>query len=257
MSTIYLKSKSEIEKMRRASGIVAEVLQSLSEMVLPGVTTLELDRVAGELTVKRGAKPAFLGYPSSAAGAGPFPGVICASVNSAIVHGIPNAVPLVEGDIVSIDYGCVCDDFFGDAAVTVPVGRISTEAELLLKVTRDSLSDAIEHCVAGRRIGDISQAVQSRVERNGFSVVREFVGHGIGRSMHEQPQVPNFGRAGQGRILRPGLVIAIEPMVTAGTFETKLLEDGWTAVTRDGSLAAHFEHTVAITESKPLILTQA
>lgn len=257
MSNIQLKSKSDIEKMRRACGIVREVLQALTEMVAPGITTADLDAKALELTKARGATPAFLGYPSANAGVKPFPGVICASLNEAIVHGIPNSRPLREGDILSIDYGCMIDGFFGDSATTVAVGKISDVAAKLLKVTEGSLQRAIEQCLPGNRIGDISHAVQSYVEQHGFHVVREFVGHGIGRAMHEAPQVPNFGPSGQGRPLRPGLVIAIEPMVTVGTFETKLLDDGWTAITKDASLAAHFEHTVAITESKPLVLTSS
>ncbi len=254
--SIQLKSKAEIEIMRKAGMIVYEVLQVLREMVAPGVTTLDLDRKALELTEKAGAKPAFLNYPASNRKAPPFPGVICASKNDAIVHGIPDSVPLKEGDIISIDYGCTFEGFYGDSATTVPVGKIEPLHEKLLQVTEQSLQDAITQCQAGNRIGDIGYAVQSRVEKHGFGIVREFVGHGIGRAMHEPPHVPNFGAAGQGRILKPGLVIAIEPMITTGSFETKLLEDGWTAVTRDGSFAAHFEHTVAITDSGPYVLSR-
>lgn len=254
--TIQLKSKAEIEIMRRANLIVREVLDTLAAMVVPGVTTADLDAKARELTEKAKARPAFLGYPSHSSTVPPFPGVICASVNSAIVHGIPNNKALVEGDIVSIDYGCEIDGYFGDAALTVAVGKISDEAQKLLRVTQESLADAIACCYAGKRIGDISYAVQKKVETNGFSVVREFVGHGIGKEMHEPPHVPNYGSPGQGRVLKPGMVLAIEPMVCLGRFETKILEDGWTAVTKDGSLSAHFEHSVAITESGPYILSK-
>lgn len=254
--TIQLKSKEEIETLRRANMIVFEVLETLTEMIVPGVTTRELDRKAGELTKKRGAISAFLGYPSNAPDVPPFPGVICASVNEQIVHGIPNDTPLKEGDVLSVDYGCQLDGFFGDSARTIPVGTIRPEVQRLLEVTEQALEDAIRQCQVGNRIGDISHAVQEQVENNGFGVVREFVGHGIGRNMHEPPHVPNFGRPGQGRVLKPGLIVAIEPMVTAGSFETKLLDDGWTAVTRDGSLAAHFEHSVAITEGGPYVLSR-
>lgn len=254
--TIQLKNKAEIELMRRANLVVFEVLQALREMVKPGVTTKDLDHYAAELTEKHGAKPAFLGYPASSRNAPDFPGVICASVNEEIVHGIPGTRPLKEGDIISIDFGCVVNGFFGDSAVTVPVGKINAEAEKLLEVTKLSLDDAIKECYSGNRIGDISHAVQSRVEAAGFGIIREFVGHGIGRAMHEPPHVPNFGQSGQGRVLKPGLVLAIEPMVTAGSYETKILDDGWTAVTKDGSLAAHFEHSVAITEGEPYVLSR-
>ncbi|MFN8390910.1 MAG: type I methionyl aminopeptidase [Bdellovibrionota bacterium] len=253
---IQLKTKAEIEIMRKANMIVFEVLQELAAMVAPGVSTKDLDRKAADLTKKHGAKSAFLGYPASSRSVPDFSGVICASRNEEIVHGIPNDKPLGEGDIISIDYGCVFEDFYGDSAVTVPVGKISEKAEKLLQVTRQSLEDAIKQCYSGNRIGDISNAVQTRVEAVGFGIIREFVGHGIGRAMHEPPHVPNFGQIGQGRVLKPGLVIAIEPMVSAGSFETRILEDGWTAVTKDGSLAAHFEHTVAITEGEPYVLSR-
>lgn len=253
---IDLKSPRDIETMRTANLIVYEVHQILKEMVVPGVTTRDLDRKAKELTLARGAIPAFLNYPAHASNVAPFPGVICSSRNEEIVHGIPNDVPLKEGDIISIDYGCCFEGFFGDSAVTHGVGKISADAVRLLDVTKHSLEDAIRECIVGKRIGDISNAVQRRVESEGFGVVREFVGHGIGRKMHEPPSIPNFGRAGQGRVLRAGMVLAIEPMVTAGSFETVLMEDGWTASTRDGSLAAHFEHTVAITEKGPDVLSR-
>lgn len=254
--SIALKSKAELQLMRDAGAVVREVLEELRRMVKPGVTTLELDRRATEITKARGAVSAFLNYPAAQTGVIPFPGVICASPNEVIVHGIPGNRKLEEGDIISIDYGCSLNGYFGDSAITVPVGNISAQAQRLLSVTEQALEAAIGQCVAGNRIGDISFAVQSLVESNGFGVVREFVGHGIGVAMHEEPHVPNFGRRGQGRLLQPGMVLAIEPMVTAGRFETKLLDDGWTAVTKDGSFAAHFEHTVAITEGRPLVLTR-
>ncbi len=254
--SIQLKSKDEIEIMRRANMIVYEVLNVLAEMVKPGVTTKELDQKAHELTLARGAKAAFLNYPGPSKQIVPFPGVICASVNDVIVHGIPNEVPLKEGDILSIDYGCCLEGYFGDSAVTVPVGTVTEKAKKLLEVTQQSLQDAITQCVAGNRIGDISSAVQRCVEGNGFAVVREFVGHGIGRALHEPPHVPNFGAPGQGRVLRPGMVLAIEPMVTTGSYEARLLDDGWTAVTKDGGLAAHFEHSIAITDGAPYVLSR-
>jgi len=253
--SIILKSKQEIDLMRRAGAVVYEVLMTLKEMVAVGVTTRMLDDEAKRLTAKAGAVSAFLNYPASNPKVIPFPGVICSSKNEVIVHGIPDDVPFKEGDIISIDYGCSLNGWFADSAVTVGVGEITPAAEKLLKATKDSLRLAIEECLPANRIGDISSAVQKRVEKEGFSVVREFVGHGIGQAMHEAPAVPNFGQAKQGRALRPGMVIAIEPMVTAGSPDAKVLEDGWTAVTRDGSLAAHFEHTVAITEGKPVIIT--
>lgn len=254
--TVHLKSRAEIELMRKANMITFEVHEALAEMVAPGITTLDLDRKAAELTKKLKAEPAFLNYPSRSSGVAAFPGVICASPNDVIVHGIPNDVPLEEGDIISIDYGCCYEGFFGDAARTLPVGNISSAAKKLLDVTRASLEDAIRECRPGRRIGDISNAVQSRAEHSGFGVVREFVGHGIGRAMHEPPQVPNFGRPNQGRLLKEGMVLAIEPMITAGGIETKIDSDGWTARTKDGSLAAHFEHTVAITGNGPYVLSR-
>lgn len=242
--------------MRRAGMVVYGILQELQAMCSPGVSTLDLDRRAAELTKQNGVRSAFLGYPSGNKGVPPFPGVICASVNEEIVHGIPNKNPLPEGSIVSIDYGCELEGFFGDSAITVAIGTVSETTQKLLRYTMQSLEDAISQCQPGNRIGDISAAVQSRVEPQGLGVVREFVGHGIGRNMHEPPHVPNFGQRGQGRVLKPGLVLAIEPMVTTGSYQTKVLEDGWTAVTKDGSFAAHFEHTVAITEKGCEVLTR-
>ena len=253
---VQLKSKADIEKLRRANMIVCEVLDVLQEMVSPGVTSLELDAKAREICIARGARPAFLNYPARSSEVQAFPAVICASRNEAIVHGIPDSVPLVEGDIISVDFGCCLDGFFGDSARTFAIGKISDEAQRLLDVTKQSLDDAIAACIVGNRIGDVGYAVQRRAEQAGFGIVREFVGHGIGQAMHEEPQVPNFGFPGKGRPLRPGLVIAVEPMVTVGNFETKILEDGWTAVTRDGSLSAHFEHSIAITDEGPYVLSR-
>lgn len=235
--------------MRTAGQIVAEVLQLLSEKARPGATTLEMDRLAESECRRYKAKPAFKGY-------GGFPFSICASPNEKVVHGFPDDKPLRDGDILSIDFGVEKDGFFGDAAVTLPIGQIGAEASRLLQSTRDSLALAIEACKVDGRLGDISCAVQSHVEPAGFSVVREFVGHGIGRKLHEAPQVPNFGRAGSGPRLKPGMVLAIEPMINAGEAGVKILSDGWTAVTTDGRLSAHFEHTVALTDDGPEILTR-
>lgn len=253
---IELKNKAEIEILRRANLVVYDVLHRLSELVRPGVTTKELDAKAKEWTLAAGAIPAFVNYPSSTPGVAPFPGVICSSVNEVIVHGIPDNRPLLDGDILSIDFGCFLDGFCGDSALTVAVGKISEEAQKLLDVTKQSLDDAIAQCYVGNRIGDISHAVQKRAEGAGFGVVRELVGHGIGRKMHEPPHVPNFGRPAQGRPLKAGLVLAIEPMITAGSFETKVAADGWAVLTKDVSLAAHFEHSVAITDKGPIVLSK-
>lgn len=246
---IILKSEEEIGRMRVAGRIVAEVLAILREKIAPGMTTLELDRIAESECLKRGGVPAFKGY-------GGFPFSICASPNDRVVHGFADQNPLREGDILSIDFGVIYDGFYGDAAVTVPVGRIDREKERLLRVTEKSLDLAIQASVVGGRLSDISHAVQSYVEREGFSVVREFVGHGIGRKLHESPQIPNFGPRGQGPRLKAGMTLAIEPMINAGEHGVKILEDGWTAITVDGRPSAHFEHTVAITEDGPEILTR-
>jgi methionyl aminopeptidase len=253
--SIQLKTKKEIDQMRRAGAIVYEVLHTLKANCKPGVTTKDLDELAANLTIERGAVSAFLNYPGAGANTPPFPGVICASKNEVIVHGIPDNVPLKDGDILSIDYGCSLDGYFADSALTVKIGKVSAEAEKLLSATEDSLMLAIDQCFANNRIGDISNAVQKRVEREGLSVVREFVGHGIGTKMHEPPAIPNFGQPKQGRQLKPGMVLAIEPMITVGSYVTEVLGDGWTAVTADRSLAAHFEHTVAVTEGLPIIVT--
>jgi methionyl aminopeptidase len=248
---IILKAPWEVEILRRSNRLVAETLQELARRVRPGSTTLELDRFAEMFLRERGARPAFKGYRD-------YPFTLCASVNEAVVHGFPSTRVLQEGDILSLDMGAVVEGYYGDAAVTLPVGPISQDAERLLRVTRECLDRAVQAARPGGRLADISQAVQGHAEANGFSVVRVFVGHGIGKALHEAPQIPNFVDAGQGRgpVLKPGMVLAIEPMVNAGGPDVKVLEDRWTAVTADGALSAHFEHTVAITEDGPDILTR-
>ncbi len=246
---IVLKSKTELEKMRRSGRMVAEVLQTIRERVKPGITTLELDQLAESYCEKWKARPAFKGY-------GGFPFTICASPNDRVVHGFPNQQPLQEGDIISVDFGLIIDGFYGDSAVTLPVGKVDQTTQRLLDVTKESLELGIAAAQPGGRLSDISHAVQTRVERDHFSVVREFVGHGIGRQLHEDPQIPNYGPAGRGPQLKAGMTMAIEPMVNIGLPAVKVLEDGWTAVTIDGRRSAHFEHTVAITEDGPEILTR-
>jgi methionyl aminopeptidase len=250
---ITLKSPREIEIMRRANVIVAEVLQELKRRVAPGVTTLELDAVAEEMTLKRNAIPAFKGY--SVAGR-VYPCCLCASVNDEIVHGIPSNRALREGDIVGLDYGVIYEGFYGDSALTAGVGKVSEQAQRLLEVTERSLYTGIEQLREGKRLGDLGAAVQKVAESAGFSVVRSFVGHGIGKRLHEEPPVPNYGQPDQGLRLKEGMVLAIEPMVNVGGHEVEIKDDGWTAVTKDGSLAAHFEHSVAITRNGPYILSQ-
>ncbi|MGH7827419.1 MAG: type I methionyl aminopeptidase [Candidatus Binatia bacterium] len=250
---ISLKSSREIEIMRRANVIVAEVLQELRQKVAPGVTTLELDELAEERTLKKKAIPAFKGY--SVAGR-VFPRSLCVSINEEIVHGIPSDRALREGDIVGLDYGVIYEGFYGDSAITVGVGNVSEEANRLMEVTQRSLYTGIEQLRLGKRLGDLGAAVQQVAEGAGFSVVRAFVGHGIGKRLHEEPPVPNFGEPDRGIRLKEGMVLAIEPMVNAGGYEVEIKEDGWTAVTKDGSLAAHFEHSVAITKNGPCILSQ-
>jgi methionyl aminopeptidase len=246
---IVCRSAAELEKMRAAGRLVGEVLTALSAMVAPGVTTADLDAAAEKMIADAGATPAFKGYHG-------YPATICASLNEEVIHGIPSGRRVLsEGDIVSIDVGASLAGYFGDSAVTLPVGRVSEEAALLLRVTEEALYKAIERTRPGGRLYDIGHAVQHHVEAHGFSVVREFVGHGIGQRMHEEPQVPNYGEAGRGPRLSEGMVLAIEPMVNAGSAAVKVLPDGWTAVTRDRSLSAHFEHTVAVTAGEPWILT--
>ena len=248
---IIIKSPEEIEKMARASRVVAQTLDALRGVVEPGISTWDLERIAAELVLSKGGSLAFKGYRG-------YPSGICASINDQVVHGIPSRSQVLrEGDIISIDLGVYMDGFYGDAAVTLPVGRISPEAERLIAVTEKALGIGIEKALAGHRVSDIGHAVQSYVEANGFSVVRAFVGHGIGRSLHEEPQVPNYGGPGRGPRLREGMTFAIEPMVNAGSHEIRLLDDGWTAVTADGKPSAHFEHTVAITRGGARILTKS
>lgn len=245
---IILKSSEEVGKIKRAGRIVSEVLRELKKQVKPGVTTLDLDRIAEEGIRKRGGQPAFKGYRG-------FPATLCASVNDEIVHGIPSKRTLQEGDIIGLDLGAIVDGYYGDAAITVAVGAIRPEVRRLVQVTEESLYQGIEQMRAGNRLSDVSHAVQTHVEAAGYSVVKDFVGHGIGQALHEEPQLPNFGKPGQGPRLRAGMVLAIEPMVNMGKDGVRVLSDHWTAVTEDGSLSAHFEHTVAITEAGPVILT--
>lgn len=241
--------------MRAANMIVAEVLAEMRDQVRPGVSTAELDRVAEELTYRRAAVPAFKGYEVHGR---VFPRSVCISINDEVVHGIPSAQRVLqEGDIVGIDFGARYQGFYGDAAITVAVGQIDPEAERLMCATREALWCGIEEVQVGHRLGDVSAAIQERVERDGFSVVRDFVGHGIGRRLHEDPQVPNFGTRDRGVRLREGMVLAIEPMVNAGGSDVTVKEDGWTAVTKDGSRSAHFEHSVAVLHKGPYVLSQA
>jgi methionyl aminopeptidase len=246
---IILKSPLEIEKMKVPCRMVAEVLELLKEFVKPGVTTRRLNEIAENEAKKRGAKPAFKGYSG-------YPHSLCCSVNEQVVHGMPSNRELEQGDILSLDFGVLYDGYYGDAAVTLPVGEISDIALKLIKVTEESLYEAIKAADPSNRLSDISYAVQSYVEAQGFSVVRDFVGHGIGKSLHESPQVPNFGLPGKGIKLKPGMVLAIEPMINEKGPDVKVLSDGWTAVTCDGGLSAHFEHTVAITGHGAEILTR-
>jgi methionyl aminopeptidase len=235
--------------MRRAGHILADVVARLRGSVKAGMSTLQIDEDVEDFIRSQGARPAFKGYRG-------FPATVCISINEEVVHGIPSAHRRIEeGDIVGLDLGCIVDGYYADCAVTLAVGEVPSRVRELLDATRESLEAGIAECRPGRRLSDVSHAIQSHVERQGFSVVRAFVGHGIGRALHEEPQVPNFGDPGRGPQLKPGMVLAIEPMVTMGSWEVRILDDGWTAVTRDGSLAAHFEHTIAVTESGPEVLT--
>ncbi len=247
---IIIKSRDEIRRMARASEIVSEALAAIREFVTPRVTTKELEEIAVEVIGRLGGRPAFKGYRG-------FPANICTSVNSEVVHGIPSAaVRLEDGDIVSIDLGVIYKGCIGDAAVTIPVGEVSTESQRLLEVTEQALYAGIEKARPGNRVSDISHAIQRFVESKGYSVVRAFVGHGVGRSLHEEPQIPNFGPPGRGPKLREGMTLAIEPMVNQGSHEVYIANDGWTARTVDGKLSAHFEHTVLVTKGSPEILTK-
>ncbi len=246
---ITLKSLHEIDQMRRAGAVVARILQDMAELVAPGITTWDLDRLAESRIKELGAKPAFKGYHG-------FPACVCISVNEEVVHGIPSKKKVLqEGDIVGVDFGVTLDGWFGDSARTIPVGKVAPEASKLMEVTQKSLELGIAQTREGNRIFDIGHAIQNYVEGFGYSVVREFVGHGIGRALHEEPQVPNYGPRGKGLALKAGMVLAIEPMINAGSPEVKVLADGWTAVTKDRSLSAHFEHTVAILPEGPSVLT--
>jgi methionyl aminopeptidase len=248
--SIQLKSPAEIAKLREANLVVADVLDALEAAARPGMTTWELNEVAAQRLKQLKADSAFLGYHG-------YPAVLCTSVNEVVVHGIPRRdVVLKEGDLLSIDFGAFKDGWCGDSARTIPIGKVSAKAQALIDATRESLERAITQCVPGNRLGDIGWAVQSYVEPQGYSVVRQFVGHGIGRAMHEEPHVPNYGDAGKGRRLSAGLVIAIEPMINAGTPDVVVKDDGWTAVTKDGTLSAHFEHSVAITDEGPIVLSR-
>ena len=245
---IPIKSATEIQRMRAACAAAADVLSGVAALAVPGCTTQELNDAAGELIVQYRSKSPFLGYKG-------YPGNICVSVNEEVVHGIPGKRRVRYGDIVSLDVGIILDGYVGDNATTVAVGVIQPRTQELLRVTEKALSAGIAKARAGNRVGEISFAVQSVVEAHGFSVVREFVGHGVGRRMHEDPQIPNFGRASDGPKLKPGMTLAIEPMINAGTFEVEILSDGWTVVTADGAPSAHFEHTVLVTDGEPEILT--
>lgn len=246
---IILKSRREIERMKAASRIVAEVLEGLRTLVEPGISTFDLDRYAATEAAKRHAKCAFRGYHK-------YPNSLCCSPNDQVVHGLASKSQLRSGDIVSLDFGVIYDDFYGDAAITLPVGEISVAAKRLIAVTEESLYCAINKAIPGNRLGDISSTVQDYVESRGYSVVRDFVGHGIGRNLHEDPQIPNYGTMNKGIKLKSGMVLAIEPMINEKSHEVKVLSDNWTVVTCDGGLSAHFEHTVAITDNGPEILTQ-
>lgn len=245
---IIIKTDMEIEYMRRAGKLVGETLARLEEVVKPGITTAEIDRIAEEIILKNNAKPSFKGYHG-------FPASICASVNEEVVHGIPSNRVLQEGDIISVDCGAILNGYQGDAARTIAVGKVSPDAEKLIEVTRESFFKGIEYTKVGGRLTDISSAIQAYVESFGYSVVRDFVGHGIGRDMHEDPEVPNFGRPGRGPKLSHGMVLAIEPMVNIGKYHVRVEPNGWTVVTEDGSLSAHYENTVAILNNGPEILT--
>lgn len=245
---ILVKSSTEIEYMRESGKIVAKVHSVLKDMIKPGITTKELDEIAERIILEHGAQPAFKGY-------GGFPATICASVNEEVVHGIPGDRMLREGDIISIDVGALKNGYYGDSAKTYPVGQISTKAEKLIRVTRESFYEGLKFCKVGYRLSDVSHAIQMHVEAEGFSVVRDYVGHGIGASLHEDPQIPNYGPAGKGPRLSAGMVLAIEPMINAGRFSVRVLGDNWTVVTADGSLSAHYEHTIVITDEDPIILT--
>lgn len=245
---IILKSREEIDKIRKSNRIAARVLEELRKIIVPGITTAELDRVAEEMAAGNSAKPAFKGYRG-------YPASLCTSINSEVVHGIPSSRELREGDIISLDFGILFEGYYGDSALTVPVGKVSPEGMRLIRVTEESLYRGITEAKAGNRLGDISAAVQDHVESAGFSVVRDYVGHGIGKSLHEKPEIPNYGTRGRGVVLKAGMVLAIEPMVNEGRYDVRVTGDGWTVVTVDGKLSAHFEHTIAVSDDGPEILS--
>jgi len=253
---VILKSDEELKLMREAGRIVAQALALIRERVQPGITTLELDALAEEEIRRQGALPSFKGYPNNIPDGGPFPASICASVNDELVHGIPDGRLLREGDIVSIDCGAIYKGYHGDSAITLPVGKIAPETQALLKTTEESLYLGIAQARVGNRIGDVSSAIQSYVESHGYSVVREYTSHCIGREMHEGFSFPNLGKPGRGMKMRRGMTIALEPMVNAGDWRTRLLDDGWTVSSHDGALTAHFEHTIAVVNGEARILTQ-
>lgn len=245
---IIIKSDNEVQHMRKAGRVVAQAHEILAEAIRPGISTIKLDQLVEEFMLKVGAIPSFKGYRG-------FPASICASVNEVVVHGFPGERILVEGDIIGVDIGAIVDGFHGDAAYTYPVGEVSALAQRLLQVTKEALYKGITQAVVGNRLGDVSHAVQTHVEAAGFSVVRDYVGHGIGRTMHERPEIPNYGPAGKGPRLRSGMTLAIEPMVNTGGAEVQVMADQWTVVTCDASLSAHYEHTIAVTDNGPEILT--
>jgi len=245
---VFYKTKEEIELLRESSLLVGKTLAEVAKLIKPGVTTLQLDKIAEEFIRDNGAEPGFLGY-------GGFPNTLCTSVNEAVVHGVPNDKPLIDGDIVSVDCGTLLNGFYGDSAYTFEIGEVTPEIHKLLEVTKECLNKAVEAAVSGNRIGDIGYAVQKHAEDNGYGVVRELVGHGLGRGLHEKPEVPNYGRRGRGLKMKEGLVIAIEPMINLGVKEVSQLEDGWTIVTKDRKPSAHFEHDVAIAKGKAEVLS--
>ncbi|MBC8475029.1 MAG: type I methionyl aminopeptidase [Bacteroidetes bacterium] len=245
---VFYKTKEEIELLRESSLLVGKTLAEVAKLIKPGVTTLQLDKIAEEFIRDNGAEPGFLGY-------GGFPNTLCTSVNEAVVHGVPNDKPLIDGDIVSVDCGTLLNGFYGDSAYTFEIGEVTPEIHKLLEVTKECLNKAVEAAVSGNRIGDIGYAVQKHAENNGYGVVRELVGHGLGRGLHEKPEVPNYGRRGRGLKMKEGLVIAIEPMINLGVKEVSQLEDGWTIVTKDRKPSAHFEHDVAIGKGKAEVLS--
>ena len=245
---VFYKTKEEIELLRESSLLVGKTLAEVAKLIKPGVTTLQLDKIAEEFIRDNGAEPGFLGY-------GGFPNTLCTSVNEAVVHGVPNDKPLIDGDIVSVDCGTLMNGFYGDSAYTFEIGEVTPEIHKLLEVTKECLNKAVEAAVSGNRIGDIGYAVQKHAEDNGYGVVRELVGHGLGRGLHEKPEVPNYGRRGRGLKMKEGLVIAIEPMINLGVKEVTQLEDGWTIVTKDRKPSAHFEHDVAIGKGKAEVLS--